>query len=357
MCVSISHRPKHSRLLLKISSFLAAVSQPRLWTSVATSRGQSGCPALPTPRNGVISPASCTLGPSSFGSICQLRCNMGYVQLGAMFTTCFNGWTLGSLECKPFDSNLFGSQLNTKVRAPWQQQSFRQPQTINQRQPFRQPQLFTQQSSIQRLPVKPYIKCPENVVILLNPLQSKAHVILQRPATNVDYSHVVAFPAWAKQLQAHLPAGTHKIVYRAHDPATSQSVGCQTIITIKQAPGSSSMPAFPGFRPAALSGFRPAPMPQFQSASLPARPYANLIDVRSESLIAQPPAEESSVSFSPSRSAESSRIDLGSSSSRFCPPSFEVHLKENQNLRSVVWEEPRFEGKLLKIYKSSVSMK
>ncbi|XP_030242302.1 latent-transforming growth factor beta-binding protein 4-like [Drosophila navojoa] len=310
------------------------VSQPRLWPSIATSRAQSGCPALPTPRNGIISPASCTLGPSSFGSICLLRCNMGYVQVGPMSTTCFNGWSLGPLECKPLDSNFFGAQLSTQLPSPWQpQQAFNLPQ----------PQ------SIQRLPTRPYIKCPQNVVILLGPLQSRAHVILQRPATNVDYRHVMAFPAWAKQLEAHLPAGTHKIVYRAHDPASALSAACQTIITIKRASAPNALPSqFPSFRPAAMSAYRPAPVPEFSS-----RPYAHLIDARSESLVAQPPAEPIPVSSAASRSAESSRIDLGSSSTRFCPPSFEVHLKENQNLRSVVWEEPRFEGKLLKIYKSS----
>ncbi|XP_070064143.1 uncharacterized protein [Drosophila virilis] len=332
------------------------ISQPRRWmtgSSRAAAPAQAGCPALPAPRNGVISPASCTRGASSFGSICHLQCNMGFVPVGGMLTTCMNGWSLGSvLECKPFASNFLSNQLPiaTRVQAPWQQQPFRQQSTIQQ--------VRQQQMPIQR-PVNAYIKCPENVVILLNPHQSKAHVILQRPATNLDYRHVVAFPAWAKQLQGHLPAGTHKIVYRAHDPVTSQTVGCQTIITVKQAPASSSYSSFPVFRPAAIPAFRPAPLPEFRSASLPQfgaapKPFASIFDAlptvrRSESLIAERPAEETP---SP-RSSESSRIDLGSSSSRYCPPSFEVYLKENQNLRSVVWEEPRFEGKLLKIYKSS----
>jgi len=56
------------------------------------------------------------------------------------------------------------------------------------------------------------------------------------------------------------------------------------------------------------------------------------------------------------RTLENERIDLGTSQSNYCPPSFKVHLKENQNLRSVVWEEPQFEAKLLKIFKSSVSL-
>jgi len=62
------------------------------------------------------------------------------------------------------------------------------------------------------------------------------------------------------------------------------------------------------------------------------------------------------VSPAPSARGESTRVDLGSDTTNYCPPSIEVYLKENQNLRSVAWEEPRFAGKLLKIYKSHVRM-
>ncbi|XP_032596993.2 uncharacterized protein LOC6556435 [Drosophila grimshawi] len=317
------------------------------------------CPALPAPRNGVISPASCTRGASSFGSSCHLQCNMGFVPVAGLMTSCMNGWSLGSvLECKPFAANMFFNQMSPRLRAPWQQQ---QQQPFGRQSSASIQQVRRQPLQVQRVASTAYIKCPENVVILLKPHQSRAHVILQRPQTNVDYRHVNAFPAWAKQLQGHLPLGNHKIFFRAHDPVSQQTVGCETIITIKPALPQSSLPSFPVFRPAAMPAYRSAPLPEFRPARLfdfAAKPSARLIDAsplmrRSESLIAERPVENTIEETSPSRHSESTRIDLGSSTSSYCPPSFEVTLKENQNLRSVIWEEPRFEGKLLKIYKSS----
>ncbi|ALC43389.1 frac [Drosophila busckii] len=244
------------------------------------------CAALPTPKHGVISPASCTQLGSSFGGICWLQCNMGYVPVAATRTTCVNGrWSLGSvLECKP----TFDIDVEQTVQLPW-----RNPLTS-----FATP---TQQQ-------RAYIKCPENVMLLLAPGQSRAHVFLQKPATNVDYRYVEAHPPWAKQLQAHLPAGVHKIVFRAHDPLSQQTVACQTLISIK--------PAAPA--PIAM----PMPMPG--------------VGPRFESL-----QEEKFMGLA------------ASSGASFCPASFEVHLKQHQHMRSVLWKEPRFEGKLLKMYKSS----
>ncbi|KAH8278249.1 hypothetical protein KR044_008526, partial [Drosophila immigrans] len=297
------------------------------------------CSALPAPSNGVIVPASCTRGASGFGSICHLQCNMGFVPVAGMVTSCMNGWTLGSvLECKPFGSNLLGRHSSSRLHAPWQTQTLSFPQQTIQNQPQR---------------IRAYMKCPENVVIMLRPLQTKAHVILQRPATNVDYRHVAAFPQWARQLQGHLPEGVHKVVFRAHDPATQQTVGCQTLITIRRAPAAQLNSNPFGFRPFSLpqlqpGRLQPARLPEFRGNQ---QKFERLTDV---SPLALPRPAESLVQEQPaSRNVESSRIDLGTSLSSYCPPSFEVRLKENQNLRSVRWEEPRFEGKLLKIFKSS----
>ncbi|KAL7732539.1 hypothetical protein ACLKA6_019174 [Drosophila palustris] len=289
----------------------------------------SSCPALPAPRNGVISPASCTRGASKFGASCALQCHMGYVPVGGLLTSCWNGlWSLGSvLECKPFGFSL-NNDVTTRIRAPWQGQG--QGQSFGQQSVSLPVQHPSQQH------IKPYIKCPENVVIVLNPLQTKAHVVLQRPATNVDYRHVATSPAWAKQLQGHLAEGTHRISFKAHDPVTQTTVGCQTIITIKRTSPAASQNPF---------ALKPFPEFQFRAASGP-KQFESLIDASPASLTrsAEHPIEESSPS--------NTRIDLGTSESSYCPPSFEVQLKEHQNLRSVLWEEPRFEGKLLKIFKS-----
>ncbi|XP_017138567.1 uncharacterized protein LOC108153239 isoform X2 [Drosophila miranda] len=331
---------------------------------------QSICPALKQARNGVISPASCTQGPSSFGAICHLRCNAGFVPTGPLLASCMalQGWSFGSdLNCQPFGSSFFNNRL------PWiRSQSLQNIPSV-------------QQTATR---ARPYIKCPENVVILLHRGEVKAHVTLQRPETNLDYRNVAVFPAWAKQLEAHLPAGVHKIGFRAQDPQTRQSAACQTIITIKAAPttesnlftfSSAPVQSHSGFsRPAAFPTFSsrssapaPAPFPTFPTRSTVRQPAAFPTFSRSAqfarlSALPEPSTPSSPASFptldsvqtsknligvAPERS-ESFRVDLGSDTSNYCPPSIEVHLKENQNLRSVVWEEPRFEGKLLKIFKS-----
>ncbi|XP_002135356.3 fibrillin-1 isoform X1 [Drosophila pseudoobscura] len=331
---------------------------------------QSICPALKQARNGVISPASCTQGPSSFGAICHLRCNAGFVPTGPLLASCMalQGWSFGSdLNCQPFGSSFFNNQL------PWIRS-----QSLQNIPPV-------QQTATR---ARPYIKCPENVVILLHRGEVKAHVTLQRPETNLDYRNVAVFPAWAKQLEAHLPAGIHKIGFRAQDPQTRQSAACQTIITIKAAPttesnlftfSSAPVQSHSGFsRPAAFPTFSsrssapaPAPFPTFPTRSTVRQPapfptFSRPAQFARLSSLPEPSTPSSPASFprldsvqtsknligvAPERS-ESFRVDLGSDTSNYCPPSIEVHLKENQNLRSVVWEEPRFEGKLLKIFKS-----
>lgn len=307
----------------------------KVWNSglPSTIPGRTSCPALAVPRNGVISPPSCTQGASSYGTICHLRCNIGFTSISGMMNMCMNGWTLGNvLECK----TIFGNQFNGP-QSPWQ--SFLQgPNHI----PFPVSTAVQRQSQS----IRPYIRCPESVVILLDPRQSTAQVTLQRPVTNVDYRNVIASPAWAKQLRGNLPVGVHRVTFRARDPVSQQTAACETDITIKHHQ----------VTPNPFTQLRPARLPEFNDFTYTRRqPFAR----RSESLMEQGPARlplSTPTEERPSRNegSENTRIDLGSSKSNFCPDSFEVHLKENQNLRSVLWQEPSFEGKLLKIYKSSV---
>lgn len=230
--------------------------------------------------------------------------------------------------------------------------------------------------------IRPYINCPENVVILLHAGEQKAHVTLQRPQTNVKNGRLVAHPAWAGQLQGHLPAGVHKVDFRVNDPETKLTIKCHTIITVKAATPRESNP-FTLFRISDYSRSslpRPAPFATLSTGSSFSFPAFKALDATpkpvsftkfqvfpdSESsehsklgsssfFRLEPLFHESSklISAAPA-SSENTRVDLGSDTSNYCPPSIEVYLKENQNLRSVVWDEPRFEGKLLKIYKSHV---
>ncbi|XP_052846426.1 LOW QUALITY PROTEIN: fibrillin-1 [Drosophila gunungcola] len=334
-----------------------ALNQPRL-------QGPGICPALKPARNGVIQPPSCTQGPSRFGDVCTLQCNPGFMPTGSMLTSCMvlQGWSFGDdLNCLPFDSSLYGSQLNWGL--------------------WNIPQKVTPPPTQAVQGIRPYIKCPENVVILLHSGEQKAHVTLQRPQTNVKNGRLVAHTAWAGQLQGHLPAGVHKVDFRVNDPESQLTIGCHTIITVKEAQSVEASPLSfsPGIRsslprPAPFpfltksssadgpffsipdTAPKPAPFPTFSTHSSPRQPeyprksisdqssiFSNLepFSLKSAKLIAPGPAR-----------GESTRVDLGSDSTNYCPPSIEVPLREHQGLRSVAWEEPRFEGKLLKIYKS-----
>ncbi|KAH8379859.1 hypothetical protein KR009_007681 [Drosophila setifemur] len=334
-------------------------------------RGQTPgiCAALTPARNGVITPASCTQGSSRFGDICQLQCNRGFVPTSHTLTSCMmlQGWSFGTdLNCQPFgSSSFFGNQL------PWGQ-----TQSLQNLVPIR-----TQE--VQR--TKPYIKCPENVVILLHAGERRTHVTLQKPETNVDSRYLVARPAWAGKLQGHLPAGVHKVNFRVQDPMTKQIAACETIIAVKAAPSGESNPfsfstGLAEF-PRSSSGPRPGPFPAFPTRSSPSSSFPTFSfsesvskpssyptfsthsslrklelpstssSVPEESTYSKlEPLSQQSISQTPLR--QSSRIELGSDTGNFCPPSVEVYLKEHQGLRSVVWEEPRFAGKLLKIYNS-----
>ncbi|XP_016956087.1 uncharacterized protein LOC108028666 isoform X2 [Drosophila biarmipes] len=359
------------------------------------------CHALQPARNGLISPASCTQGPSKFGDICQLTCNPGFIPTGSSLASCmmFNGWSFGAdLNCVPIDNTLFANEI---LPPQWNS-------------PFKATLPTTHKVQVD----EPFVKCPENVVILLNHGEQKAHVTLQRPKTNVKDGRLVVYPEWAADLQGHLPAGLHTVNFAVVYGPDRRTVKCRTIITVKPASlnsfGVSSVPA--GYRRSSLP--RPAPFvplssgssssyPAFQSfdsapqsfsfptfsthssireaplstsssslaeplsreSSLEARPFSSFASHSSLQQVelpsfSSPDTETFSrpdsfsqrsaqlVSSAPSAFGESTRVDLGSDTTNYCPPSFEVYLKENQNLRSVAWDEPRFEGKLLKLYKS-----
>ncbi|EDV40049.2 uncharacterized protein Dana_GF10324 [Drosophila ananassae] len=327
------------------------------------------CGALKPALNGVISPASCTQGSSQQGDVCTLQCNPGFYPTGSGMSVCsmFGGWTFGEdLNCQsdPFGTTFMGNRLS------WMPSGSLPAQSL--------PKLAPVRTQVQR--ARPYIKCPEDVVILLHAGEQKAHVTLQSPATNVDKRYLQAQPSWAGRLEGHLPAGIHKARFRVQDPKTKLSASCETIITVKAAsrpvsnpfsfssgrlefPRSSfsepvplstfsSFPTFPTRSSASFPKFDfPAPAPK--PVSFPEfSTHSSLRKLELPSLSDTAPQQSAKLVVSQTPLRESTRIDLGSDTTNFCPPSIEVTLKEHQNLRSVIWEEPRFNGKLLKIYKS-----
>lgn len=250
------------------------------------------CPRIPIPQNGVILPQSCSLGTTYMGEHCRLKCNVGYVPVGKTVSVCTSQmqWSYdGSFECSPIHTE---TRLGTRndftplalPTVPTRLPLPSIPSTFNTR-PLPgygwKPPTFGGSVGGGGVGVqRPYIKCPRNTTVFLATGERTAHIILEKPITNMDYRYIESSPAWTKNLQAHLGAGNYAVVFRGHDPITGRKARCKTVINVRYAQG-----------------------PEIE----------------------------------------------------FCTTSFEVTLAENQAYRSVVWEEPRFIGKMggiKKIYKS-----
>lgn len=224
------------------------------------------------------------------GEHCRLKCNVGYMPVGKTVAVCTSQmqWSYdGTFECMPIHTETRLGTTNDFTplalpALPTLPSLPSIPTTFNTR-PL--PNSFNWKPptfggvGVQR----PYIKCPRNTTVFLVNGERTAHIILEKPITNLDYRYIESSPAWTKNLQAHLGAGTYAVVFRGHDPVSGRKARCKTVINV--------------------------------------------------------------------RHAEGPKID-------YCTTSFEVTLAANQAYRSVVWEEPRFDGKvggIKKIYKSRVS--
>ncbi|XP_073842989.1 uncharacterized protein isoform X3 [Musca autumnalis] len=261
------------------------------------------CPAFASPLSGVITPLSCLFGQIRVGEECHLKCNPGYVPVGASVAVCTSQlqWSYnGTFDCLPMQTEprLGVSNGFTPLSLPNAPPTFTAGTTT----------LHNTQSSFNGRPLpdfgfsmtsfggggngvtgvgataghRPFIKCPRNTTVFLTGLERTAHVILQKPITNLDYRYIESSPAWTKDLQGNLEAGTHVVIFRGHDPISGKKARCKTVIHVKHAEG---------------------------------------------------PVVE------------------------YCTPSFEVSLGENQVFRSVVWEEPIFSSKygpIKKVYKSRI---
>ncbi|XP_046807658.1 fibrillin-1 isoform X5 [Lucilia cuprina] len=250
------------------------------------------CPRIPTPRNGVMLPQSCSLGSTYMGEQCRLKCNAGFVPVGKSVAICTSQmkWSYeGAFECVPMhiDTRLDATNDFTPSFMPTlHKQPLPSIQTTYQTRPLPnfawKPPTFGGAGAVAGTGVqRPYIKCPRNTTVFLANGERTTHIILEKPVTNLDYRYIESSPAWTRDLQAHLGPGSYNVVFRGHDPITGRKARCKTVINVRHAEG------------------------------------PNIV---------------------------------------FCTSSFEVQLAENQAYRSVVWEEPRFESKygLKKIYKSRI---
>ncbi|KAM7358330.1 uncharacterized protein ACRADG_003345 isoform 2-T3 [Cochliomyia hominivorax] len=203
------------------------------------------CPRIPTPRNGVMLPQSCSLGTTFMGEHCRLKCNVGFVPAGKSVAVCTSQmqWSYeGTFECVPMhtDTRLgttndftpsFMPSLNKQPFTP-------SIQTTYQTRPLPnlswKPQTF---SGLGAGVQKPYIKCPRNTTVFLGHGERTAHIILEKPVTNLDYRFIESSPAWTRDLQAHLGPGSYNVVFRGHDPVTGRKARCKTVIHVRHAQG------------------------------------------------------------------------------------------------------------------------
>lgn len=156
------------------------------------------CPRLSPPEHGTIAPPLCLTGTILPGERCVLHCAPGFKPLGRRTAVCeFNQTWIPS------------DDLRCVAIAP----------TLHAAPPT---------------PLKPVIRCPSDVNVLL-PLGHDSMIVkLEKPTTNVDWWQFVdSHPAWAKHLQADLPAGVYPVIFRARSPNSVLSEECRLIVTVK----------------------------------------------------------------------------------------------------------------------------
>ncbi|XP_037938996.1 fibrillin-2 [Teleopsis dalmanni] len=210
-----------------------------VWDNYENQCLPSVCPRIPPPRYGVILPTSCTLGKTYMGERCRLQCHPGYLPIHKTTTVCTSNqqWSNNAtLDCVlptqggRVDTPLFNAVLppSTVLTSSTSTSSFINRPFIPQTPPQFN---FGAAVGIQR----PYIKCPRNTTVFLAKNEATAHIILQKPLTNLDFRYIESFPEWTKNLQAHLTAGTYVITFRGHDPVSGKRARCQTVINVRHA--------------------------------------------------------------------------------------------------------------------------
>lgn len=205
------------------------------WDNFESRCVPTGCPRLSPPVNGEIVPATCTTGNAAFGERCQLRCLPGFVPVSLSVGICTAELTWShnaTFECVPLVRTpllptlpVIGSRPG--LPAGGFDDFF--PRSIVPR--VRPQSVFGSSVAAQR----PFIKCPRNTTVLLADGARTAHIILQKPITNMDYRYIESSPAWTRNMQAHLGAGQHIVTFRGQDPISGRRARCRTIIKVERA--------------------------------------------------------------------------------------------------------------------------
>lgn len=160
------------------------------------------CPRLSKPEFGTILPENCMVGKTFANERCFLHCPTGYKPLGKRVAVCNSElqWHPNAeLQCVPVRNRM--SQLSVMpAPAP---------------------------------PMKPTIKCPEDMTIIKPRNQDTVLVRIEKPVTNVDWNkYVDSHPSWGKHLEATLSLGTTEITYRARSIHSNTVDICRVLIHV-----------------------------------------------------------------------------------------------------------------------------
>jgi HYR domain/Sushi repeat (SCR repeat) len=146
------------------------------------------------------------------GERCVLHCAAGFKPFGkrtAVCDTAQNWQPSDELYCVPVESEA------VNIRAPT---------VVAVAKPIAKPIAI----------VKPVIRCPQDITVMMPKNQKLVHIRLDRPQTNVDWDkYVDTNPAWGKNLEAQLPVGITTVTFRARGPQTNLNDICRVVITVK----------------------------------------------------------------------------------------------------------------------------
>jgi hypothetical protein len=148
------------------------------------------------------------IGKIFAGERCVLHCASGFKPFGKRTAVCdtLQNWTPSAeLYCVPVESEIVPSFTPTIVAVA-------KPISI----------------------VKPIIRCPADINLILPKNQKLTHVRIEKPSTNVDWvKYVDSSPAWGKNLEAQIPAGVTTVTFRARSPTSNLNDICRVVITVK----------------------------------------------------------------------------------------------------------------------------
>lgn len=157
------------------------------------------CSKLARPDYGTILPNSCMFGKTFAGERCFLHCAPGYKAVGKRVAVC-------------------DTDLKWHPKQP--------PKCVPAQDTFTD-------TAAAPLILKPFIKCPKDILKVIPKGHDTALVQIEKPHTNVDwYKYVDSHPSWAKRLEANLPAGSIDVVFRARSPNSNVADICRINIKV-----------------------------------------------------------------------------------------------------------------------------